>query len=184
MWGQNCLCYTEGWARRASIPSDTRTDVISGLQLGVLPERNQRENTALLVQDFINLSANGASFLCLIKIWNAGCDLSLSYDYLPPGSGSQQWRCQDLWCRMLGRARSIPGVVLLWAPASPRFYSRICSGKHRLPFSNKNIFHFLNKLSMNTQEFFTVSFPTVHSGTDFSSYAHQELTTLLWNTSS
>lgn len=28
-----------------------------------------------------------------------------------------------------------------------------CSGKHCLLFSNKNTFHFINKLSKNTQEF-------------------------------
>lgn len=68
------------------------------LRIGIwgLTKRNRRKKTALLVSDYINLSDNGTSFLCLIKIWNSGCDLSFLYYSLPPGSRSQWWHCQNL----------------------------------------------------------------------------------------
>lgn len=149
MWGHNIACATQRVGQGELLSLLTAGQIWSqDCNLGSY-QRETNGRTALL-RDFINLSANGASFLCLIKIWNAGCDLSLSYDSLPPGSGSQRWRCQDLWCRMVGRARSIPGVALLWASASPRFlqWEALC-----LLFSNKNTFHFINKHSKNTQEF-------------------------------
>lgn len=74
MWPQDCYL--------GSYPTSTK--------------RNQRKGTALLVSDYINLSDNGTSFLCLIKIWNSGCDLSFLYYSLPPGSRSQWWRCHNL----------------------------------------------------------------------------------------
>lgn len=108
---------------------------------------NQSRNTAVLVRDFINLSDNGTSFLCLIMIWNTGCDLWFLYDSLPPGSRSQQWCCCNLWCRLLRELQSIPGNVLFWAPGSPWFQSPFCSGEHCLPFSKMNTFLFINELS-------------------------------------
>lgn len=108
---------------------------------------NQSRNTAVLVRDFINLSDNGTSFLCLIMIWNTGCDLWFLYDSLPPGSRSQRWCCCNLWCRLLRELQSIPGNVLFWAPGSPWFQSPFCSGEHCLPFSKMNTFLFINELS-------------------------------------
>lgn len=93
---KHCLQDTECQAGNALVPSQHQDGCDLRIVIWGLTKRNRRKKTALLVSDYINLSDNGTSFLCLIKIWNSGCDLSFLYYSLPPGSRSQWWHCQNL----------------------------------------------------------------------------------------
>lgn len=120
-------------------------------------KRNRRKKTALLVSDYINLSDNGTSFLCLIKIWNSGCDLSFLYYSLPPGSRSQWWHCQNLWLRLLSGDVEPSWHFLIWSTWLSLFLL-CCLQWWGLP-AIAPYEHFVNKLNKKKDNFQCFYFP-------------------------